>query len=289
MANAKEIKTVLFGPVFANNPIALQVLGICSALAVTTKMDKALVMCIALTLVTAFSNFFISLIRNHIPSSVRIIVQMTIIASLVIVVDQLLKAFAYEVAKSAEVLILTGENASEKVSQVFSVEPFYHTTSISSNNYTKDLLNQKNLVVFNGLNDIPSGLSTDLKEFHEKGGTVFVIPGNQINRSDYAEFLSGIELPALGDLMSDGLKLDDIRYKDPFFIGVFEKENQALNLPNVRKAYRVNASNGLNFIYHINIYQGKNANNAHIVKEAWSLPTMQKAVVNAVSAESELA
>ena len=105
MANAKEIKTVLFGPVFANNPIALQVLGICSALAVTTKMDKALVMCIALTLVTAFSNFFISLIRNHIPSSVRIIVQMTIIASLVIVVDQVLKAFAYDVAKELSVFV----------------------------------------------------------------------------------------------------------------------------------------------------------------------------------------
>ena len=105
MANAKEIKTVLFGPVFANNPIALQVLGICSALAVTTKMDKALVMCIALTLVTAFSNFFISLIRNHIPSSVRIIVQMTIIASLVIVVDQVLKAYAYDVAKELSVFV----------------------------------------------------------------------------------------------------------------------------------------------------------------------------------------
>ncbi|HAW92860.1 MULTISPECIES: NADH:ubiquinone reductase (Na(+)-transporting) subunit D [unclassified Arsukibacterium] len=105
MANAKEIKTVLFGPIFANNPIALQVLGICSALAVTTKMDKALVMCIALTFVTAFSNLFISTIRNHIPSSVRIIVQMTIIASLVIVVDQFLKAYAYDVAKELSVFV----------------------------------------------------------------------------------------------------------------------------------------------------------------------------------------
>ena len=105
MANAKEIKTVLFGPIFANNPIALQVLGICSALAVTTKMDKALVMCIALTFVTAFSNLFISTIRNHIPSSVRIIVQMTIIASLVIVVDQFLKAYAYDVVKELSVFV----------------------------------------------------------------------------------------------------------------------------------------------------------------------------------------
>ncbi|MCH8538237.1 MAG: NADH:ubiquinone reductase (Na(+)-transporting) subunit D [Alkalimonas sp.] len=105
MANAKEIKTVLFGPIFANNPIALQVLGVCSALAVTTQMATALVMCFALTFVLTLSNFFISVIRNHIPSSVRIIVQMTIIASLVIIVDQLLKAYAYDVSKELSVFV----------------------------------------------------------------------------------------------------------------------------------------------------------------------------------------
>ncbi len=105
MANAKEMKALVFGPVFANNPIALQVLGICSSLAVTTKLDKAIVMGVALTLVTAFSSMFISMIRNHIPSSVRIIVQMTIIASLVIVVDQILKAYAYNVAKELSVFV----------------------------------------------------------------------------------------------------------------------------------------------------------------------------------------
>jgi hypothetical protein len=156
--------------------------------------------------------------------------------------------FAYEVAKSAEVLILNSENASTKVAKVFSVEPFYHTTSIPSTNYTKDLLNQTNLVVLNGLNDIPSGLITDLAEFHDKGGAVFVIPGNQINRSDYGDLTSGLELPSLGEVMTEGLKLNDIRYKDPFFIGVFEKENQALNLPNVRKAYRTNAGNAFQLL-----------------------------------------
>jgi len=105
MADVKEMKSLVFGPVFANNPIALQVLGICSALAVTTKLEKALVMGIALMLVTAFSSMFISMIRNHIPSSVRIIVQMTIIASLVIVVDQILKAYAYNVAKELSVFV----------------------------------------------------------------------------------------------------------------------------------------------------------------------------------------
>ncbi len=100
-----EAKSALTTPIFDNNPIALQVLGICSALAVTSKMDKALVMSIALTTVVAFSNLIISLIRNHIPSSIRIIVQMTIIASLVIVVDQVLKAYAYEVAKELSVFV----------------------------------------------------------------------------------------------------------------------------------------------------------------------------------------
>ena len=102
MSNVKEI---LFGPIFNDNPIGLQILGICSALAVTTKMEVAIVMCIALTLVTAFSNLFISMIRNRIPSSIRIIVQMTIIASLVIVVDQVLGAVAYDISKQLTVFV----------------------------------------------------------------------------------------------------------------------------------------------------------------------------------------
>lgn len=105
MADAKELKQVLTGPIINNNPIALQILGVCSALAVTSKLETALVMTIALTAVTAFSNLFISLIRNHIPSSVRIIVQMTIIASLVIVVDQVLQAYAYAISKQLSVFV----------------------------------------------------------------------------------------------------------------------------------------------------------------------------------------
>ncbi|MFT4993946.1 MAG: Na+-transporting NADH:ubiquinone oxidoreductase subunit D [Paraglaciecola sp.] len=105
MTDTKEMKKVLFGPILDNNPIALQILGVCSALAVTTKLETALVMSLALTAVTAFSNLFISLIRNQIPSSVRIIVQMTIIASLVIVVDQILKAYSYEISKQLSVFV----------------------------------------------------------------------------------------------------------------------------------------------------------------------------------------
>ncbi|MDG1481033.1 MAG: NADH:ubiquinone reductase (Na(+)-transporting) subunit D [Myxococcota bacterium] len=101
-ANDRE---VLLDPLFNNNPIALQVLGICSALAVTTKMDTALVMCIALTAVLTLSNLSISLIRNYIPPSIRIIVQLTIIASLVIITDQFLKAFLFDISKQLSVFV----------------------------------------------------------------------------------------------------------------------------------------------------------------------------------------
>lgn len=102
---ATKTKDILFKPVFDNNPIALQILGICSALAVTSSLKVSMVMAIALTLVTAFSSMFVSMIRNHIPSSIRIIVQMTIIASLVIVVDQILKAVAYDISKQLSVFV----------------------------------------------------------------------------------------------------------------------------------------------------------------------------------------
>jgi Na+-transporting NADH:ubiquinone oxidoreductase subunit D len=105
MADSKEMKQALLGPVFANNPIALQVLGVCSALAVTSSLKNAMIMTIAVMVVTAFSSMFISMLRNHIPSSVRIIVQMTIIASVVIIVDQVLQAYSYATAKELSVFV----------------------------------------------------------------------------------------------------------------------------------------------------------------------------------------
>ena len=100
-----EAKKVVTDPLLNNNPIALQILGVCSALAVTSKLETSLMMSLALTSVLVCSNAAISLIRNHIPSSIRIIVQMTIIASLVIVVDQMLKAFAFDISKQMSVFV----------------------------------------------------------------------------------------------------------------------------------------------------------------------------------------
>jgi len=101
----KQERAALLDPVVSINPIAVQVLGICSALAVTTRLDKALVMGIGVTLVTALANLAVSLVRNHTPGSIRIIVQLAIIASLVIVVDQVLKATLYELSLELSVFV----------------------------------------------------------------------------------------------------------------------------------------------------------------------------------------
>jgi Na+-transporting NADH:ubiquinone oxidoreductase subunit D len=95
----------MLDPLFDNNPIALQVLGICSALAVTTKMETSFVMAIAVICVLALSNLSVSVLRNYIPPSIRIIVQLTIIASLVIVTDQILQAFMFETSKQLSVFV----------------------------------------------------------------------------------------------------------------------------------------------------------------------------------------
>ncbi|TEW47660.1 NADH:ubiquinone reductase (Na(+)-transporting) subunit D [Psychromonas algicola] len=105
MAKSSELKEVLTSPVVSNNPIALQILGVCSALAVTATLETAVVMTLAVLFVTAFSNLFISMIRNYIPNSVRIIVQMAIIASLVILVDQVLRAYAYGLSTQLSVYV----------------------------------------------------------------------------------------------------------------------------------------------------------------------------------------
>ncbi len=98
-------RKVLLDPIFNNNPIGLQMLGICSALAVTTKLETAFVMSLCVIFVTAFASLAVSLIRDHMPSSIRILAQMTIIASLVIIADQILKAYVYEISKQLSVFV----------------------------------------------------------------------------------------------------------------------------------------------------------------------------------------
>ncbi|MDE5836730.1 MAG: NADH:ubiquinone reductase (Na(+)-transporting) subunit D [Paramuribaculum sp.] len=105
MAEKNSYKSILFNPLSNNNPVVVQILGICSVLAVTAKLEPAIVMGISVIAVLAFSNVIISLIRNTIPTNIRIIVQLVVVAGLVVIVDQLLKAYAYDVSKQLSVFI----------------------------------------------------------------------------------------------------------------------------------------------------------------------------------------
>jgi Na+-transporting NADH:ubiquinone oxidoreductase subunit D len=100
-----KARDVLLDPLFNKNPIGLQILGICSALAITAKMETVVVMCLAVIFVLAGSNVSVSLIRSHIPDNIRIIVEITIIATLVIIVDQFIKAYAFEISKQLSVFV----------------------------------------------------------------------------------------------------------------------------------------------------------------------------------------
>ena len=102
---SKKNKEILLGPLSKNNPVIVQILGICSALAVTAKLEPALVMAVSVTAVVAFANVIISLLRNTIPNSIRIIVQLVVVAALVIIVDQILKAYMYQVSKPLSVFV----------------------------------------------------------------------------------------------------------------------------------------------------------------------------------------
>ena len=147
--------------------------------------------------------------------------------------------FSYNVAKKSNVLIINGKDASVDVQKVFNVEPFYETSSISEFEFSKDKLNTANLLVLNGLNEIPSGLISEIVEFSNDGGSVFVLPGTNIQKNDYANLLLELNLPSIGTVSTSGLKINTIQYKDPFFKGVFEKENENLNVPSIVKAYSV--------------------------------------------------
>ncbi len=98
-------KKVILDPIFNDNPIMYQILGICSALAVTSKLETSIVMALAVTFVVALSNFAVSIVRNYVASSIRILVEMTIIASLVIIADQIIKAFAFDISKQLSVYV----------------------------------------------------------------------------------------------------------------------------------------------------------------------------------------
>ena len=145
--------------------------------------------------------------------------------------------FSYTVAENAGVLILNGEDASDAVNRVYSLESFYKVKSISELSFTRDELKNIDLIILNGLNQISSGLAEELKEFKNQGGSLFIFPGTKIKMDEYNRFFDGISFPRISGVKADGNKIDKLTYQDPFFKNVFEKESQKLNLPSIKKSY----------------------------------------------------
>ena len=145
--------------------------------------------------------------------------------------------FSYHVAASAGVLILNGEDASPSVNRVYGIESFYKVKSISDMSFTREELKGTDLIVLNGFNEISSGLASELVDFKNQGGSIFIFPGSKVNSNDFGGFLNELGIPLLSGVAREGTKIDKVEYKDPFFKNVFEKENSSLNLPSVTKCY----------------------------------------------------
>ncbi|MDD2984302.1 MAG: BatA domain-containing protein [Crocinitomicaceae bacterium] len=159
--------------------------------------------------------------------------------------------FSYEVKKNASILIINGENAVPNINQVYRLDSYYQVTEVNENSITQDVLQGKNLVVINGMNDISTGFSSTIFDFVKQGGALALFPGEKINASSWNQLLIQLNMPTLGAVQSEGVKIKSIQHQDAFFKGVFEKKPDNLNLPLQNKIYRTNnhsKSNALNLI-----------------------------------------
>lgn len=165
--------------------------------------------------------------------------------------------FSYSVPKKSQLVIVNGEDANASVGSVYSLDNFYAVKEINQGQYTQDLLQSTNLVVLNGVNDIPSGMGENLINFYENGGTVAIFPGKAISSSSINAFLSKLRLPALSKVVSQNSRIQKLNYKDPFFLGVFEKEKDNLSLPAVSRFYLTSESNATGALNIIQLQNGK--------------------------------
>lgn len=164
--------------------------------------------------------------------------------------------FSYFVDKETSILIVNGENAVNAVSQVYNLEKFYNVNSIDQNSFTLDQLKNIDLVVINGLNEIPSGMAQNIVDFAHSGGTISLFPGTKCQTSSWNNLLTDLQLPNLGKTVNSGTKIDKLIYDDPFFYGMFEKKKENLNLPSVKTAYQTYPQNKSSFYELIKMQNG---------------------------------
>ena len=153
--------------------------------------------------------------------------------------------FSYAVNSTASILVLNSENASLATEKAFKVEPYFYTQILSEQSFNRSALEKVDLLVFNGLNSPSSGLINDVKDFVDNGGSTLVIPGKQVDFLSVNQLLSGLKLPTLATKSSNASRIQEVRFKDSFFAGVFEKEDPNLSMPNIANYYTTkNEQNG---------------------------------------------
>ncbi len=151
--------------------------------------------------------------------------------------------FSYTVAEKSSILIINGSDANKSVGDIYRLDNFYTVTESDQSAFTQGLLNGINLVVLNGLNEIPSGLNLNLSDYSKNGGTIAIFPGKNIDKNSFNALLSQIKMPLISKEVVQTTRISKINYKDPFFKGVFEKEKDNLSLPGVTKFYLTNENN----------------------------------------------
>jgi hypothetical protein len=152
--------------------------------------------------------------------------------------------FAYEVRNKTNILLVNSDDASPQVAQVYRLEPFYSVKTINQTGFSQDQLRNTDLVFLNGINTISSGLSDQLNEFAQTGGSIAIFPGKTCETGSLSLLLNALNLPGLGTVTQSGTRIDKLIYDDPFFAGMFEQKKENLNLPSITKAYSSNKNNG---------------------------------------------
>jgi hypothetical protein len=165
--------------------------------------------------------------------------------------------FSYTIPKKSKLLVINGENANQNVGAIYQLDNFYDVQEINQRQYTQDVLSQTNLVVLNGVNEVPSGLASNLLNYWDNGGTVAIFPGANINSPSFNSFLGSLKLPALNKIINQSSRIQKLNYKDPFFLGVFEKEKDNLSLPAVSKFYLTSESTSTGTLNIIQLQNGK--------------------------------
>jgi hypothetical protein len=165
--------------------------------------------------------------------------------------------FTYQVADRSSILIINGSDANKSIAAIYRLDPFYNVQEIDQNAFTQGALSGVNLVILNGINDLPSGMSSNLLDFSKNNGTVAIFPGKSTNKTSLNSFLSQAKMPLLSKEISQSARIAKINYKDPFFKGVFEKEKDNLSLPGIAKFYLVSESNNPQAVSIIQLQNGK--------------------------------